>query len=367
MLINGINFQELLSEPSPSDRVAIDNGETMRRSWVRGLIDGDTRQRVKAALLGWTRMSWIAYTMPLGNGRFRHHVYRWLARQTPHGIYTGNVDQLGDRNLAVLYCTSIEKMEPMGKRVINIAQTIPTPFNGVVVEARYNTLPYFVRSEMEVLPLPDSLSPLGPLNPHLRMPRPDEGDALRRGWHKASRYVSLAVDGTTAIVSMPQGILHYVQQEGEQAQPVPIGAPFPLFRQRITYTWHQVPLAAIPFQAISRTENAVNDAHFDRFPAGTLRLDRWSKRMYQCGFSHRWYADVVYQMEYQPNVDPVTGVAMGWNSLPRAVQGKLRFWPVRCGPTQQAESVFPRRPFPLLFIPDQLEVENNQPAWRPGD
>jgi hypothetical protein len=134
---------------------------------------------------------------------------------------------------------------------------------------------------------------------------PDEGDALKRGW-EFSRYVTRRVALAGRLITVPVGFLEF---ETAPNDGVPVTFPFPEGIANVSYVWHAVPFAAIPFKAISRCLTSINTDSFDFAEAQTLMLTSFDYDA-QPGPLGPVLADVRYNCLYTPRTN-AAGVALG--------------------------------------------------------
>ncbi len=245
--------------------------------------------------------------------------------------------------------------EPLsGNNVMGPTGT-PVCGHGLDHEVKYKNLSYVVLPDEDVLatdgPLSTNVSEFFPLKPA----RPDEGDALRLGWLNFSRYVTRVAEDSTKVVSLPQGFSFFVDPGAARPFPVPTGFPVVDTRTTYRYTWHMVPLEAVPINSIIQCRGQVNAATFDGMAAGTALLDGFAYRVWQCVVSDRWYADVTYKVVWAPRYDDQSTTQRGWNSWIRAKDGQARWWPISVDGAAIGGNnrVFRTQNFATLFRPDQ--------------
>jgi hypothetical protein len=346
-VINGIDFYENSGDrKSPVYRWATENSQVQRSLYVRGqpLTHADLTQ-ASLALLGCAYVS----TDALGSAGATR---RWINRQTPAAFAASETpDNL--ESAPYLYCTSVPAAEPCSRPAGMDAEG-RTEYAWMRYQTVWETLPYDVKEDAAVL------AQTGPLYGLIGAPdQPDEGDCLRRGW-SLTRYVTKSVDHGAQTVSMRQGFMKYLRGAGEPvAQPIPVGWPMTVARLVITYVWHAVPLAGIPWAGIQAALNGVNKGAFDGYPTATLLFSDAKVRHYRSAFGQR-IADVSYTMIYKPNKDPVTGLFMGWEAIIRVKDGKRRYWVFSCDGEQpdvsnlpEGRAAFQFVDFADLFRPDQ--------------
>jgi hypothetical protein len=245
-----------------------------------------------------------------------------------------------------LYCTSIQRTEPQGAS-LGVDSNSAAIYPCVRFTCQFNLLPYFIRPDSDII------STTAPLAGY-----PDEGNALAEGWFGYSRYVSRSVKPGGVMYTLPLGVLKRTDLGATDAgNKIPQGIPFHSIQAQVRYTHHQVPIDGIPFKAIKKSFNGVNDADFDFAVKGTLLLKDLEVTQYPNYFG-QWLADVTYLMSWQPNYDPVSQTDMGWNSrlLYDKPSGKFRYVAVSTNglaPTDN-NAAYPFRDFTALFRPDQL-------------
>lgn len=341
MLINGVEFVERTSENrSPRRRGSGEAVEFTRFLMQYGAVDDTRFYGAATALLGYAVMR--SETSTVDGTKVR----RWIERSLPHGYPGPPSDDTGS-GTTYIWATGIENSSPLSGKNVPGRDDTPTCLGGVEYEVKYKNLSYIVRPDSEVLATDyvESADPTvasvggGPLAenggtsaafPGLPA-RPDEGDALRRGWLGYSRYVTRTPEDASKVVSLPQGFSFFVTNPAAPADrmPVPTGYPVVDTRTVYRYTWHMVPLEAVPFSAIIAGRGKVNNAVWDGFMnAGTALFDGFNFRVYQCLVSDRWYADLIYKIVHAPRYDANDNVDRGWNSWLRAVGGQARWWPI---------------------------------------
>jgi hypothetical protein len=181
---------------------------------------------------------------------------------------------------------------------------------------------------------------------------PDEGDALRRG---IRRYVSVygKLGGKTWTV--PTGILEF--PDGQPILQATFGKRIPAIA--LTYTWHQVPKAAIPKIAWIEGQGTINDLEFDGWPAETLLVEAPFHSPPRRDAAGTRIVDITVPMLFQPNWDK-SGVPRGHNYMLRATAtGQLDYQLVRThgaaprpGPPN-GDPPFRTFDFRRFFQPDQ--------------
>lgn len=385
MDVKGFTFLEYTraDRRSPNIQSARDSSTVER--WLRqvrpgGLLPQDYDDG-RAALLGWATVR--SQADDNGDGYTR----RWIERTLPHSVTPLAGGDYNDSNMPVhLWASSVEECSPTTGHVTSTGTAdAPMPASlSMDYRVRYQTFPYMHR--------PDGRHTLDPVNPGgdtpgvgnnvlavlegdgtgLGSPRPagwdnplaamkgvgsgdywagskpDEGDALRRGW-RYTRFVARKVTDTSRWITLPNGLAKWVGTDTA----VPTGLPFLQPRSRVQYTWVQVPLDAIPFNAIARNRGRTNGVEFDGFQAETMIFDGFDWTLYQ-GVGNRWYADVLYSFTYLPNRDQVTNTYNGPNAFPRVLAGRFRYALYNAsGFDNDTDYVYQKGNFSSLFRPDQ--------------
>jgi hypothetical protein len=176
---------------------------------------------------------------------------------------------------------------------------------GYQFQAVFTSRTYQIKEDRDVKAQEAAAAPQSPLwDPTGQKLYPDEGDALKRGWTN-SRYVTRRVMGAGRLITVPVGFLAFASDNAD----VPVTYPYPEGIAQLSYVWHAVPFAAIPFGAISRCLNAVNSRSFDFAEPHTLMLTTYEYDA-QPGPLGPILADVRYQFLYTPRVNRA-GTALG--------------------------------------------------------
>jgi hypothetical protein len=360
MFINGRFFVETtgVDRRGPEDQAARDDSGRTRHFWQPGACGEPERELGKQAFLGYARRARDESPTP---PNFRV----WIDRALPHNCEVGNPGAPWNDVLfpPVLWASSVEECKPVSghSSATNLGpgalDGVPVSAKGLLWRVKYQRYPYFHREGADVVAAAGPLIADPVLYPGLPG-RPDEGDALRRGFYLYSRFVTKDVVDDSKVYSMPAGFIRYDAAEGFAAGDTPNGIPFRIFRQKITYHWLQVPYDCVPLVAIGRCTHRVNDDTFDGYTPGTLVFDRLSYRHYQGGSGNREYLDLSYHMTYQPstdaNADDSVLTNRGHNAFPRAIGGRFRFWPTSVdGSGDASAKVLLSASFPSLFRPDQ--------------
>ncbi len=388
------NGYELLEYTSPDRRgpafqSARDSGSVERHYRLRIVNDAvgpDYLQSAHAAILGYSSLA--AQDVAVDGDVFTRY---FIARYPPHGLlpigitppagngYSGTASQ-NSTIRSYLYAHAIEECVPVSGHVragISSADAGLPDFtdNGFAHRVVYKNFPFHFRQDSEVRasdqvtnPLssiwvdPDTNPVIDPATAAPAIACPDEGDMLRQSWLNSSRYVVKRIKDRTRQITLPNGFVFWDIDPafGPDTAAVPSGLPFMQPRQEVTYTWIQVPVDAIPINAIDFNRQRTNGVAFDGYRVGTLLFNGVDyEGPYQAGHGNRWYVDITYRMEYLPNRDPASGEYRGWNSFPRADTGAFRYGYYSASRTgvapSEAQRVFQRNGnFSALFRPDQV-------------
>lgn len=307
MDINGVEFYEDTAEPkSPTTSFATQNSRTIRSLQLRldGLADEETKWEGAQALLGYNVMENDA----VGGGR------RWISRVLPHAFPTpATAVNIGPESIH--WASSIPSVVPVaGSRGVDPED-----------RARYDAWRYNVMYERKLYNLwedddTDLLAQAGPLA--VAPARPDEGDALRRGWAK-TRFIIKTIRDASTTVSVPGGLFKYVDAVADNRKALHAAFPYQLHRSIVEYRHISLPLDAVPFAALTACANGVNDVTFDGFAVDTLRFDTWSMEI-ETGPLGDWLVNLNLRFMYVPNIDPVSGTAIGHVGAPRVVGGVFK-------------------------------------------
>lgn len=353
MDINGREFYEDAHEPrSPTLSWGLDSSRAIRSLHTRGESTEITRNQDVAALLGY---QFVASETVSGTPR------RWVTR-TPPAAYPNEASgvPVGLASSGVwLYASSIPSSAAYSSGGFSIDANGGAKYSrGWKYRVEHVARPYNVKSD------DDTLAEAGPLSadtPAGAVARPDEGDALRRGWASNSRYITKFIEPGAKALTLPNGFCKFVLVAPETTpQPVPIGLPVPFFRTTVCYCWHLVPIDAYPAQAIEACANGVNDAAFDGHTTETLYFSSVRVTPLQGPFGDR-LLNVEYRFLHQPLVDfdGVTTTVKGWNHLLGVLSGKLRAREITAAqdgsaPADNTKRIFRRVDFSSLFRPDQV-------------
>lgn len=345
MDIRGVTFYEDSAEPkSPTTSFATQNSRTIRSLQLRSTppMTEDDKWAAAEALLGYN----IVSEEPFGPS-----TRRWISRQLPdyYPAVPTSVNEFAD---PIHWASSIPEVSPVA---------LPGGIDDLD-RAKYACFRFKIYYERKLYNLwPDGYLPLiaqqGPLA--IAPAKPDEGDALRRGWIN-TRFIIKQVRDASTTVSIPGGLFKYTDAINTRQRRASLHTSFPfqLHRARVTYQWISVPLLAIPFDAIRSCCGSVNAETFDGFSVDTLRFDTWSYDL-ETGPLGDLLANVTYAFTWLPNVDPETGNQIGHVGAPRTIDGKFRIVKVSTDgdpatADQDAKRPFRRNFFDRLFRPSQV-------------
>jgi hypothetical protein len=392
MILGDYHYLESTADDrrSPGSKVAADAAlyeriyRVVRSSRQLPMTPKDV-EKAKALLVGF---SWVAAE----GGK------RCVRRSVPHAIEPAgeNVDAAGGPDDSPLgrpyvYCIAAETAPASGKESLPAARTgtlpLPDSADGFWLKATYRNLSFKVVADTTLAGYGSDIGTL-----------PDEGAALRRGWLGYSRFVVKSVRDVSRWITLPQGLVGRIWESNELTeaglannvlQRIPSGIPFRQVRQSVTYTWVNVPVEAIPLQAINELLGKTNNkpgvlptdrfqparrlllpgeddatkTYFDGHPAGTLMLKGFSYLPFTQGVGNRWMTTISYEMEYNPSVDsgPLGLEWRGWAAWPAVVKGVLRYSFVSTAKTETAglkpkiqDMIYPANgDFSRLFRPDQ--------------
>ncbi len=391
MNYNGFELLEYTSPDrrGPAFQAARDAGSVERSYRLRVVnegVDPGSLIAAQAALLGFSSLEEddvLVDSVPA--------IRRYVARYLPHGLlpigltppagngYSGTQSQ-NDTDRPYLHAHAIEECVPISGHVRapaggGFGADLPVRTDhGYALRVCYKNFPYHFRDDDQVEATDSVFNPLSAdfvddeanpvLNPDTTPADalPDEGDMLRLGWLSRSRYVVKRVKDRTRQVTLPNGIAYFDKRPGidDRGRGTSTGLPFMQPRQDVAYTWVQVPVDAIPVNAIDFNRQCTNGIAFDGYRVGTLLFNGVDyEGPYQAGHGNRWYVDITYRTEYLPNYDRVSGEFRGWNSFPESIDGQFRYSYYSASRNGVAASelyrVFPRTGnFSALFRPDQV-------------
>lgn len=299
-------LEDAKSPPSPSPQYANDNGRITRSLRIE---DGSETARFAAAkaLLGVQTLN----TASGGGGA----ISRWINRSTPRtatnpggmlpASYPAQIDpDLNPNGNPYLWCTNIPQVEMLGASEGIDVQQLPIYSGGARFHAEFNTVPYFIIPDNQIL------AASGPL-----VGRPDEGVALASGWQN-SRFVSRYLKPGSRTITLPLGFMYnarLVDASGYDNAATKQGLAFRESIWTIKYTHHTVPLAAVPFPAMDICLGCVNANDFDFVKLGTLLLSDVELKQYYSALG-QILVDTTYSMRYLPHFDGPVSTYHGWNS-----------------------------------------------------
>lgn len=238
LTFRGVRYVE--SDESPSGNYARGKG-TVTRSYYCGWEDKDA---LALAMAGTTSVQ----TAPGGK--------RYLSRVTPHALpyKTRPVEGVP---VPYMYCDDVLQVRPMALRGndggtadgLGVAR-----YQQAEVTCQYSMPTFSVREDADVHAADGPLAGL-----------PDEGHVLATLGAKQSRYVAVATKFTTRELVSNRGLM-----KDANGKVILEGVPIREATGEATYTWYNVPEAALPRAAWVAGGATVNDQEFDRWPAGTL-------------------------------------------------------------------------------------------------
>lgn len=344
MDIRGVTFWEDTAEPkSPTSSFATQNSRTLRSLQLRTNppMSEEDKWAAAQALLGYN----IVVETPFGPSTIR-----LISRELPdyYPAVETAVNEFAD---PIQWASSIPEVTPVA---------LPGGIDDLD-RAKYECFRFKIYYERKLYNLwPDNYLPLlaqaGPLA--IIPPKPDEGDALRRGWINTRFIIKRVIDASTT-VSIPGGLFKYVDpiNTAKRRAALHTSLPYQLHRARVIYQWISVPLTAIPFTAIKSCSGSVNESTFDGFAVDTLRFDTWDYDL-ETGPLGDLLVNLTYKFTWLPNVDPVTGNQIGHVGAPRVIDNQFRIVAVSTDgdpatANQDAKRPFRRNDFTRLFRPDQ--------------
>lgn len=320
MNLNGKEFFENAGDrKTPVFRWAPEASQVQRSLYVNNNDGSQLAQEdlisYAEALLGWARVQTDAQG-PGGSTR------RWIERGSP-AVYPTSSSTENPFATDWLYCRSVPAAEPCAAPIGLDAGRSTTEYLWYRFHTVWETLDWDVKADDDVL------AQEGPLAAGADIfARPDEGDALSRGW-SGTRWITKQIQPASQVVSMRQGFVRYALPVagGVPGDPINEGWPMSVARIAVEYVWHHVPLDGVPFAGIQRCLNCINNAGFDNYPEWTMLLTDAKLRFYRSAFGQR-VADVLYRFLYKPSRDPITGTYYGHNAILRVKGGQRRYWPV---------------------------------------
>ncbi len=210
---------------------------------------------------------------------------------------------------------------------------------------------------------------------------PTEADGLLTvGQNNAvpTRYVTKMQRPSSRVITLRRGVMRIVQPiTGAPGAQIPEGLPLSEGRTTLTYTWHNVPEAGVPINAIGACLGTINSVPIAGYPAQTLLFDSVDIRP-----DLDIVGDLMYQVQYQfvyaPNCDRLdpARTPLGWNyvlyynpALPFSVTSILppplnvlfakpflNYLLVTSDGTVLGQKSYALTNFGALFVPDQNPV-----------
>lgn len=253
-----------------------------------------------------------------------------------------------------LYASGQPKVEPVGFRGRDNPDT-----NGLDVSKyewakltfNYSNLTYQVLTDAEV--------------------GDDEAAAIAAG---NRRFVTKTVRPGGQILNYNRGFMKFVVADAPAGTPqkkiikegVPVFFPF----KDVTYTWHQVPLTAVPYKAYQAALRSLNNAVFDNEPIGCMQLQSAepSREMMAPDGTRIVDVQLKFRVEYRYGlyIDPVLLAvqpnprANGHNYVPyldtnptSATKGQLLWALATSDGTATGTTKYPLTDYTRLFKPDQ--------------
>ncbi len=328
------NYREFTGDDGPSPDLAFspDNSRITRTLLVGG--ERLTWQQAREDFLGFAQVVTASGA-------------RYISRLVPHSFPFEDW----------LFARAIPRIEQGGfsQTTSDVAE-----YSQMKMQVSYEALTFNILEDAQVLNI-DSLSPL--------FGQPDEGAALATGWEN-SRWITKLPKPGSKLYSLNRGVMQIVGEDINNihppfvvSQPRPLleGLPFKEALQDVTYVWSGVPIDGVPNILHLVAHGCVNDATFDRYPAGTLRLESIEPQPRRDPLGNRTM-DVVYKMQFLPRV----GHRKGETSANDAVSGHN--WVYTYDPGPPADLIVARvtsdglptgtppyrsMDFRLLFNPDQ--------------
>ncbi len=349
---NGIDYWE--NPPgSPNEAIDYDKGQVTRKI----LVAWEDRWAAFEAFLGigklvtssLTGQTYILRSSPLivptvePNGGLLPHPYP----AAPPGMYATRI-------------TSVDGRGKPGKDLLDV-----TTYEQALLTIVYSTLTYHVGDDNSVLNTDPNDIPI-PLPPPPPPPPlqgtgsffllPDEGFALSAGTPKASnyRYITRVAKPSGRMLSLNKGMMFVASPINTLRIPIAEGIPVVEPSMDLVYTWHRVPEAAVPVNAIMAQMGTVNDAIFDGFAPETLLVEAPDPKPIYSPFGGREY-DIQYRMKFLPRWDRTAKVARGWNYILRKPpDGQLQFVLVTSDGALDSTRTYRATNFRNLFRPDAV-------------
>lgn len=277
----GTQFREYTGDdgPSPKMAFAVDNARITRTLLVSGAaVDW------KAAKQNFLGRSYVQKTATT----------RTIHRDVPHSFPFESW----------LYATSIPEME---QGSFDQTASDVAVYKQLKMQVTYTALTYNVLADASVLNAEVA---------HALNGLPDEGYALASGWEN-SRYVTRTIKPSAKLYSLARGSMQVVGADltNGTAKPLLEGLPIVEPSAEIQYIWHSVPAGSsaageaglgVPWSLLLTALGCVNSATFDRFPAGTLRLESAEPIARRDAIGNRVY-DITYRMQFLPRVGHLKG------------------------------------------------------------
>jgi hypothetical protein len=232
----------------------------------------------------------------------------YISRITPMPYV--DVPKLGSRPL---YCVSIPHGQGVGAATKHPLYNTAN-FSRYRMTLTFRPLPFKALEDAAVIARDEGSPPTVPPNPLLGYP--DEGEAVEQG---RPRYISRSLDFGGQLRTIRGSIMRYVDDtiiSNRGVVPEPIALPDPFVPA--TYRWFAVPFEAVPHEAIMKQLNTVNNATFDGFAPETM-LFLGAKVVPRAGPINEKLADVTYAFKVRYNIDTVTGLPTGWNTILRTL------------------------------------------------
>ncbi len=337
----GNEFFEV-SPGSPSEQAAQD-GASIQRTLDFPMIGGighDDREKIRREFLGF-----VTYGQNADQ--------RWILRTNPHFL-PGNFLSPGP----YLYAQSLVHSQMLGPAASEDAAIIGGALDDELAfyprwraTFDYRSVPWQVLEDNDPLILPST----GPLAPTMGDPiaKPDEGDALRRGWGKTRNIVKRREPGGRVIpIRVPPfkfiGLFDITLRNIQTMEPVPLNESW----ETVWYRW-TCPLDIYPFKQVELCMNAVNDAAFDGHAKGTLLFVSRQENIKRDPFG-QWIMEVTYKLLYCPKVSRA-GVPLGHNAIyyPFGTSGPGYYEVSIDGAADDTKKIYRYKDMTVLFRPRQ--------------
>lgn len=318
--LGDFTFTDDAVHKSPKYRFAVENAAVVRRAYLPYVATHDNIAAAAITLLGSVVLK---HENVLGVER------AWVQRTLPHAWPASPTieNPFGDD---FLYAASAPMVSP-ASRANGDDDEGRASYDWYAWDVTYEPRQHGMLDDSDVLPEGpySGANPLGAFfGPPNFAARPDEGNALQRGW-RFSRFVTKQFDPASRTITLPQGQARYVAQEGKADQAVGQGLAMVESRALLTYTHHCLPERAVPATTLLNSYGCVSRFDFDGYPAGTLLFEDPKLRYYTTATGQR-VCDLTIRLIYKPNFDRSTtpGRWMGHNSAHRVMDGRPRYWPV---------------------------------------